>query len=208
MFIVTSAGIGIQFAIVKTVSALGLGLMAGFSTQLLISSGMFANPSRITQISGCASKNLSFTEPNWAVWQEPNRISLLRNKSITMILFLVKWLTFAYLLESLMMTYVPAELLSRWLGGSSILAVIYAAALGVPAYLNGFAAVPLVSGLIDNGMSQGAALSFMLSGSITSIPAGIAVYSLVRRPIFFWYLLLALIGAILAGFLFNLSLAF
>jgi hypothetical protein len=38
---------------------------------------------------------------------------------------------------------------------------------------------------------------------MTSIPAAIAVFSLVRRPLFFWYVLLALIGAIAAGWAYQ-----
>jgi fucose permease len=87
-----------------------------------------------------------------------------------------------------------------------LLAIPLAALVGVPAYLNGFAAVPVVSGLMASGMTAGAALSFMLAGAMTSIPAAIAVYSLVRKPVFGWYLLLALVGAMLAGWLYQLAL--
>ena len=120
-----------------------------------------------------------------------------------MVLFLGKWLTLAFVLESLMVTYVPAELLGQLLGSDSSWAVPLSAMIGVPAYLNGFVAVPVVAGLIENGMTQGAALSFMLAGSMTSIPAAIAVFSLVKRPLFAWYIALALIGAIAAGWIYQ-----
>jgi hypothetical protein len=41
---------------------------------------------------------------------------------------------------------------------------------------------------------------------MTSIPAAIAVFSLVKRPLFFWYVLLALIGAITAGWAYQVLL--
>ena len=56
---------------------------------------------------------------------------------------------------------------------------------------------------METGMSAPAALSFMLAGAMTSIPAAIAVFSLVKRPLFLWYVLLALIGAITAGFAYQ-----
>jgi len=105
-----------------------------------------------------------------------------------------------------MITYVPAELLGQWLGSGSTWAIPLSAVIGVPAYLNGFVAVPVVAGLIENGMTPAAALSFMLAGAMTSIPAAIAVFSLVRRPLFFWYVLLALIGAMAAGWAYQLFL--
>ena len=102
-----------------------------------------------------------------------------------MVLFLGKWLTLAFVLESLMINYVPAELLGQWLGSGSTWAIPLSAVIGVPAYLNGFVAVPVVAGLIENGMTPGAALSFMLAGAMTSIPAAIAVFSLVRAAAVF-----------------------
>lgn len=206
MFIVTSAGISWQFAVVKTISAIGLGLFAGYSTYLLMKFDVFSNPSKSKTLSACSSKKTQFTQPNWSIWKEDNRVIKFKSKSVNMIVFLFKWLTFAYLLESLMLTYVPAESMIQWLGGDSVFTVLYAALIGVPVYLNGFATVPLVAGLIENGMTSGAALAFMLAGSITSIPAAIAVYSLVKKSVFFWYLLLALTGSVIAGVSYNLIL--
>jgi len=127
-------------------------------------------------------------------------------KTLSMMAFLGKWLSLAFVLESLMVAYLPGETLARFLGSEAGLAIPLAALVGVPAYLNGFAAVPVVSGLMASGMTPGAALSFMLAGAMTSIPAAIAVYSLVRKPVFGWYLLLALVGAMLAGWLYQLAL--
>ena len=73
------------------------------------------------------------------------------------------------------------------------------ALVGAPAYLNGFAAVPLVAGLIDQGMSNGAAMSFVIAGGVSCIPAAIAVWALVKPRVFAAYVGLAITGAILAG---------
>ena len=72
--------------------------------------------------------------------------------------------------------------------------------VGVPAYMNGYAAIPLVAGLMDTGMGPGPALAFMTAGAVTSVPAAIAVFALVKRPIFAWYVALAAVGSVLAGF--------
>jgi len=204
MFIVTSGGISFEFAVIKTISAMALGIFAGASTQLLVSQGRFNSPSKLNTLSECASNKAHFSSPVWKIWHDAPRLYLLRKKTVTMTLFLMKWLTFAYFLESVMITFISASTISTWLSGGSLWTVMSAAVLGVPAYLNGFAAVPLVSGLIDSGLSEGAGLAFMLAGSITSIPAAIAVFSLVRKPVFVWYLVLAVTGSILAGLVVNL----
>ena len=67
-----------------------------------------------------------------------------------------------------------------------------ATVVGVPAYLNGYAALPLVSGLIEQGMAPGAGLAFLVAGGVTSLPAAIAVWALARRPVFGLYIAFAL----------------
>ncbi len=90
------------------------------------------------------------------------------------------------------------------LGGGGIAPVFTAAFVGVPAYLNGYAALPLVGGLMGQGMAPGAGLAFLVAGGVTSIPAAVAVFALVKRPVFLLYLVLALGGAIGSGLLYQL----
>jgi uncharacterized membrane protein YraQ (UPF0718 family) len=56
--------------------------------------------------------------------------------------------------------------------------------IGIPAYMNGYAAIPLISGLMELGMTLGAAFSFAAAGALSSIPAALVVYALVKRPVF------------------------
>jgi uncharacterized membrane protein YraQ (UPF0718 family) len=202
MFVVTAAGLGLDFALTKTAAAVLVGLFAGGTTLLFQNLGFFGSVLKQAPVSGCGSAAASGSQyqvPKWRIWQERPRLEVAKTKTLGMVLFLSKWLTLAFVLESLMVAYVPAELLGQWLGDDSTLAIPLSAVVGVPAYLNGFTAVPVVAGLIESGMTRGAAMSFMLAGAMTSIPAAIAVYSLVRKRLFFWYLLLALVGAMAAG---------
>lgn len=201
MFVVTAAGLGLGFAVAKTISAIAIGLFAGAATLALQRAGYFRNVLRPVTSENCASCQtkpaLADGSSAWLVWREPALLREMLGKTTSMLLFLTKWLTLAFLLESLMVRYLPPQLIGQWLGTDN--AILLSALVGVPAYLNGFAAVPVVAGLMDSGMLPGAALSFMLAGAMTSIPAAIAVYSLVRKPLFGWYILLALCTAIAAG---------
>ncbi|MHA1536790.1 MAG: permease, partial [Alphaproteobacteria bacterium] len=71
------------------------------------------------------------------------------------------------------------------------------------AYLNGYAALPLVGGLMEQGMAPGAAMAFLIAGGVTSIPAAIAVYAVARPPVFASYIGFALFGAVAAGLIFG-----
>jgi uncharacterized protein len=73
----------------------------------------------------------------------------------------------------------------------------------MPAYLNSYVAPPLVAGLIEQGMSPGAGLAFMVAGAVSSIPAMAAVWSLVKPRVFAAYLGLGITGAILVGLVFG-----
>ena len=53
------------------------------------------------------------------------------------------------------------------------------------------------------GMMPGAALAFLNAGAVTSIPAAMAVYALVKPPVFFWYLTIALTDSLASGFLYQ-----
>ncbi len=99
-----------------------------------------------------------------------------------------------------MVRWLPAEVIAANLGGEAGLAIPLAVAIGVPAYLNGFAAVPLIGELMSMGMAPGAALAFLVAGGVTSLPAAMAVFALVRRGVFVWYLVLSGLGALAAGF--------
>jgi hypothetical protein len=61
-----------------------------------------------------------------------------------------------------------------------------------------------MSGLVNAGMDPGAAMAFLIAGGVSSIPAAIAVFALVRLPVFFAYIVIAFVGAVLAGVLFSM----
>ena len=113
--------------------------------------------------------------------------------------WLGRWLLLAFALEALILAYVPQEAIAGVLGGQNPLAVPLAALVGLPFYMTEAAALPIVSGLIRGGMSPGAALAFLIAGPATTVPAMVAVWSLVRPRVFALYVGVALIGATALG---------
>lgn len=201
MFVLTSGLLGIEFAVAKTLTAIALGLFGGSVTYMLTQRGYFAEPLRSGVRNKCCGAS-SITKPGsvvWKFWEEAPRREKFLREAISTTLFLLKWLTLAFLLESLMLAYMPTGLIATVLGGDGIKPVLTATLVGVPAYLNGYAALPLVSGMIDQGMSPGAGMAFLVAGGVTSLPAAIAVFALVKRPIFLLYIVLALIGSTTSG---------
>ncbi len=205
MFALTVGVLGFEFAIAKTLAAIGLGIGGGFVTLALTRSGAFADPLRDgVGNGGCSAARVRDPKPPvWAFWHDRERLAKFRREAISTTLFLAKWLTLAFVLESLMIAFVPADLVARAVGGEGIGSILIATLVGVPAYLNGYAALPLVSGLVEQGMAPGAGLAFLVAGGVTSLPAAIAVWVLAKRSVFILYVSLALSGSMVSGLLFQ-----
>lgn len=201
MFAITAGTLGFDFAMAKTVAAISLGLFGGFGVMMLRNSALFANPLREKpQVGGCCGVQKPFQgAPLWAFWKERARVDTFRDTALENAIFLLKWLLLAYVIEAVMLHYIPAEWIAQILGGSGIGPVFLGALVGAPAYLNGYAAVPLVDALLNQGMAQGAAMSFVIAGGVSCIPAAVAVWALVKPRVFAAYLGFAIIGAIIAG---------
>jgi len=210
MFVLTAAGIGTGFAIAKTVITIVLGLLAGFTVIWIerTHGPIAVLPDEAAAASTCCKPRSACggkPQVHWRFWQQAPRRAAFRAEALSNGTFLLRWLTLAFVLESLMVSYMPADLIATAVGGGTWFAIPLATLVGVPAYLNGYAAIPLVSGLLDLGMSPGAAMSFVTAGAVSSIPAAVAVWALVRRRVFVLYVALGLFGSALAGFAYQLS---
>ncbi|WP_299771320.1 permease [uncultured Tateyamaria sp.] len=201
MFAITTGAISFEFALAKTIAAVALGMFGGFGTLMLSGTPVFTNPLREKpSVGGCCGVKQPFSaQPIWRFWTERNRLDIFRSTALDNAVFLLKWLTLAYVIEAVMVHYMPADLIASVLGDGGIGTVILGALVGMPAYLNGYAAAPLVAELMDQGMAAGAAMSFMLAGGVSCIPAAIAVWALVKPRVFVAYLSFALAGSVIAG---------
>lgn len=204
--LITAGALGWPFAIGKAVAAVALGLFGGFVVKGLMARGAFAEPLRQRSASGCSSCSTAPREDKavWAFWTEPARRTVFKSEFIANAVFLFKWLAMAYVLEALLVFYVPADLIAQLVGGEGVVPIATAALVGMPAYLNSYVAPPLLAGLMEQGMSAGAAMAFMVAGAVSSIPAMAAVWSLVKPRVFAMYLGLGVGGAIIAGILFQM----
>ena len=205
IFAITAGALGSDMALAKAVSAISIALIAGFAMMALMRGGAFADPLRSApaKASCCGSTAPKEEKPYWRFWQVAARRALFSDAALSNLFFLFKWMTFAYLLEALMLRYVPAELIAGLVGGEGLLPVVTAALVGAPAYLNGYAAPALVAGLIEQGMSNGAGLAFMIAGGATCIPAAVAVWALVKPQVFAAYIGFSFFGAVGAGLVLN-----
>jgi uncharacterized membrane protein YraQ (UPF0718 family) len=207
MFVITAAGIGFNFAVAKTLAAIAMGLLAGFAILAIQRYGGLSDPLR-DEINACCDSGCTADEPaevDWRFWGDPRRRRIFGAEASAIGIFLGKWLTLAFFLETLMIAYVSSDWIAGYVGSDNPFAIPLAAIVGAPSYLNGYAAIPLISGLMEIGMTAGAAMAFVTAGAVSSIPAAIAVWALVKRRVFVLYLLLGVTGSILTAWLYQLS---
>lgn len=208
MLAITAAMLGMPFAIGKTVAAFMIGIFGGLATLLFIRAGYLQSPAkssahlRKARGQSCASGEAS--EVMWAFWKDHGRVETFRETAIDTGRLMLIWLTAAFVAEYFLKLYVPDVLITQVVGGDNAWAVPIAATIGAPIYLDGYGALPVIRGLIDTGMRPDAAMAFLIAGGITSAWAAIPVFALVRLPIFFFYLTLAVFGSMLAGWVFGL----
>ncbi|KAB2919974.1 MAG: permease [Hyphomicrobiaceae bacterium] len=206
MFMLTAGVLGLQFAAAKTFAAIGVGLLGGFGVLAMQRIGFLAGQPLREGVGngGCAGSKIR--DPKaviWHYWEEPARRDAFWTNARQNALFLGKWLMLAFVLESLMVAYVPGNLVASIAGDGGLLSILTATVVGVPTYLNGNAALPLVAGLLDKGMAPGAAMAFLVGGGVTSIPAALAVWAVARQSVFAAYLAFATLGAVFSGLAFQ-----
>jgi uncharacterized membrane protein YraQ (UPF0718 family) len=131
----------------------------------------------------------------------------LANETWAATTMVVKFMLLAWFIGAIVRLYVPEEWVINILGQSNPWSILTGAILGVPVYTSNLAAMTLVSGLLAQGMHPPAALSFLIAGPITTLPAMSAVWGLVNRKVFAVYLSFALFGAIVLGYVYAFVLS-
>lgn len=161
-----------------------------------------------TEGGGCASGSCALPPqpaplPNDPApnWRTPAFRRRLGRETAEATWFVVRFMLLAFVLEALLVRYVPQDWIVSLLGGGNPAAIPAAALLGVPIYTSNLTALPLIGGLLEQGMSPGAALAFLIAGPMTTLPAMTAVWQLVTRRVFALYVSFALFGALLSGYL-------
>ena len=203
-FLLTWSVLGLDFALGKTAAAFLIGLTGGLALLPFRRRAWVRLPLRSTACAtGCCAGSRC-GNPEWRFWRTAAGRQRFLRFSLEDALLLARWLALAFFIESLMIAWLPAELVATAVGGGGWGSVVLATLAGVPAYLNGYAALPVVAGLLAKGMAPGAALAFLVAGGVTSIPAAAAVAAIARPAVFAAYLLFALAGSLAAGFVFGL----
>ncbi len=191
--IIYSAALGMKVLIVRIITCLLCGIIAGGIVHFCNKKSSFFN---FTSISEIKSRD---TDPNILLRLLKNFI---RNIKATGLYFL-----FGILLSALFQRYVPTDAFVKLFGTNQGFGVLMAATVGVPLYLCGGGTIPLLQQWLSEGMSMGSAAAFMITGPGTKITNLGAVKIVLGNRQFIFYLLYIIIFSYLAGLLIDISLA-
>lgn len=98
---------------------------------------------------------------------------------------------------------IPSEWVARSVGGNSFGANLFAAVAGAFMYFATLTEVPILQGLINNGMGQGPALALLLAGPALSLPNMLVIRSVLGTEKTTVFVLLVISMATVSGLLFG-----
>lgn len=122
-----------------------------------------------------------------------------RNIRATGVYFLV-----GIALAAIFQRYVPADTFASLFGnGNRGFGLLMAATIGVPFYMCGGGTIPLLMAWLEHGMGMGSATAFMITGPATKITNLGAVKIVLGMKHFIFYIVFAMLFALLSGFVVN-----
>ncbi len=205
MLATTAATLGLSFAIGKTLAAFGLGLFGGTIASLFAKTPWALNALRdnglTRQLSSARCGEGQVFDP-WVWKTEARRQAFGKQFGATTRLILICLIP-AFAAEYALNAALTPGALAAYVGEDQWWAIPAAVIVGAPAYIDGYAALPLTRALIENGMSKGAAMAFLVSGGVVSIWGAMAIAPVLKLKPFLLYLLFAVVGSLAAGYAFE-----
>lgn len=171
LFIYVSGGLGLNMALMQTAAVFIFALLTGF-VLLRIPQRWVVNRSLnvVPDTEFCATRQ-SWKSFHWKAFLK----SLWENLE-----YIGFYLIIGALLGAAVEVFVPGSWISSVAGHGKWTSVLFATILGIPLYVCGGGMVPLIKTFMQQGMSQGAALSFFLIGPATRINSLAALAGMLR----------------------------
>ena len=212
--LLTWRGLGADWAILKLIGAGFVGLGTGLMTQLLVNKGYLgggllrlrpvydedgklAPAATIGAQAGIHVKSMSITPRD-------SKLRFIFDRSLDAGLFVGKFLLLAIVIEAIIVTLVPMSWIVFLVGQESFTSIFMAAVIGLPLPVNQIPAIPILAGLLQRGIDSGAALTFLMAGPVSSLPAMIALGGMFRLRVVLVFLATTLGLSMLLGWGYQL----
>ncbi len=98
---------------------------------------------------------------------------------------------------------IPSEWVASWVGGNSLTANLFASLIGTVMYFATLTEVPILQGLIGNGMGKGPALALLLAGPALSLPNMLVIRSVLGTQKTLVFIVLVVVMSTLTGWAYG-----
>lgn len=197
LFVLTAGAMGLEMAILRTLAAFVLGSLAGYLASWLVLK-QYLKPETVIRNPG----QFSLDPYSGATAERTLKGFLLELYKMTK--YVSKFFFLAVVFAAVLKILVNPTAVVRLFGGDSFLSVAISTGAGVPFYVCGGAAIPVVQQLAELGMSKGAVLAFFISGPVTKISNLVILQTIFKGGILLQYLTIGILGALVFGLLYNL----
>ena len=197
LFVLTAGAMGLEMALLRTLAAFLLGSVAGYTARWLIRKERLF-PDQVIRDSG------QFSLDQFSGATAERTVSGFLLELYKMTRYVSKYFFLALVFAAAIKIGVNPDAVVRLFGGNSFFSVAISTGAGVPFYVCGGAAIPVVQQLADLGMSKGAVLAYFISGPVTKISNLVILQTIFRRTILIQYLAIGILGALVFGLLYNL----
>lgn len=197
LFVLTAGAMGLEMAVLRVVSAFLLGSIAGYTT-------LWLEKKHILYTDKVMLNYQEHSLEHFADKGDERTLSGFLRELYKMSLYVSKYFFLAIILAAAIKIAVNPKIIVSLFDSDNFLAVALSTGAGVPFYVCGGAAIPVVQQLADLGMSKGAVLAFFISGPVTKISNLVIIQATFRRTVLIHYLATGIIGAMAMGLLYNL----
>lgn len=149
----------------------------------------------------CCCQEEKRAEPPAMTWRD--RHIFAKNEVLDILRSIWPWVIGGIALGAFLHGFVPAEWISRYLGGGQWWTVPLAVAVGIPTYANATGVIPVVGALIQKGLPVGTAFAFMLATAAASLPEFIMLKKVMKIKMLVVFAVYLLIFFTLCGWFLN-----
>lgn len=99
--------------------------------------------------------------------------------------------------------FIPSEYITMFVGDNSLLSNLFASVVGAFMYFATLTEIPIIQGLVGNGMAKGPALALLLAGPALSLPNMLVIRSVMGNKKTLVFVSLVIVMATITGMLFG-----
>ena len=195
LFMITWGGLGANIAIIRLISIILFSLLLGYSIDFIEKK----HGSLIQQKVNQRFTRTCSTEKNWRQF----KIKEFLKNSYSNFEFVGFYIVIGILVSMILETFVPVSILLERASNFEWVNILLASIISIPMYVCGGGIIPFVNMLIDNGMSIGAVIAFLIVGPATRITPLMALGSFLSKQMLAIYVIALILFSFVLGLILN-----